>query len=69
MELCCIFSAREQLKMIEKILEEGKETLSKENITELKIYDDRIYSSVDKFNKTKEIIKEKALEKNNGKSR
>lgn len=69
MELCCIFSAREQLKMIEKILEEGKETLSKENITELKIYYYRIYSSVDKFNKTKEIIKEKALEKNNGKSR
>lgn len=69
MELCCIFSAREQLKMIEKILEDGEGNLSKENITELKIYYYRIYSSVDKFNKTREILKEKALEKNNGRSR
>ena len=69
MELCCIFSAREQLKMIEKILEDGKGILSKENITELKIYYYRIYSSIAKFNKTREILKEKTLEKNNGKSR
>lgn len=69
MELCCIFSAREQLKMIEKILEDGEGILSKENINELKIYYYRIYSSVAKFNKTREILKEKALEKNNGRSR
>lgn len=65
MELCCIFSAKEQLKMIETILE--TEDLSPKNITELKIYYYRIYSAVTKFTKTREILKDKA--KSQGRTR
>lgn len=65
MELCCIFSAEEQLKMIEAILEAGD--LSKKNITELITYHRRICSTVAKFTKTREILKEKA--KSQGRSR
>ena len=64
MELCCIFSADEQLRMIEKILEEGAETLSKKNITELKIYYYRVYSAKTKFVKTRGLLKEKSLTNN-----
>lgn len=66
MELCCIFSAKEQLKMIEDILGEGEDKLSKNNITELKTYYYRIYSSIDRFTKTREILKEKSREQEIG---
>lgn len=66
-ELCCIFSAKEQLRMIESILEEGAETLTKHNVTELKIYYYKIYSAIEKFTKTKDILKEKNLENTNTK--
>ena len=69
LELCCIFSAKEQLRMIEKILEEGGESLSIQNITELKVYYYRIYSSVSKFNKVREVLKEKTINNGYGKTR
>ena len=68
-ELCCIFSAEEQIRMIEKILEEGDGTLTEKNVTELKIYYYRIYSAKDKFVKTRTLLKEKALYNSNGRTR
>lgn len=55
--------------MIEKILEEGGESLSIQNITELKVYYYRIYSSVSKFNKVREALKEKTINNGYGKTR
>lgn len=63
-ELCCIFSAKEQIRMIEQILEEGDGTLSEQNVTELKNYYHRVYSAIDKFIKTKDVLKEKTLNNN-----
>lgn len=68
-ELCCIFSAKEQLGMIEKILEDGEGVLTKHNITELKIYYYKVYSAIERFTKTKDILRAKSLENSNTKKR
>lgn len=62
--LCCIFSAEEQLEMIKKILDEEKGVLTEHNVTELKIYFHNICRAMIEFLKTKNSLKTKCLENN-----